>query len=783
MRPQIRTRLLLICAIAFAALLALAAALILKRDPQAAKREYFESGKKHFQEGRLREAVIELRNAIQIDPCWAEAHFYLGSCYLYLQEFGEAYKSFTLAADLDADNLDAHLNLGNLLLGSGRFDEAKERARYVLNKEANNVAALVLLANAYGGMKDFRSSLKSLEEAIRLDPRRGDAYVSLAQLKTATGDLEAAEKAFKRVIEIAPDSFQAHLSLANFYISTGRFSEAEETIKRAADIERAVTAGKGQSSLSMLAAFYFTGGKIEQAEEIYKRLVSDTQGDLSARLKLADFYDATGRRQEAIAIYQEIVKERPNDTLPRFQLASAYIFENQLDKAEEQIIELRKRNQRSAEANLLDGRVKLARGAISDAIARFNDFLKVDPASSIGRYFLAQALTANDDLAQAKQQLVEALKSNPQFLTAQLAIIEMDLSSGRIDDAIKSAQETAAAAPYNALARVVLAESYIEKRRLAEARAELLKAAELDGRSSLPYLHLGRIFALEKNYGKATEQYEAALRLNPDQDNALEGIIAILIEQNNKEGALARLQRQLEARPNTAAYHEMLGRFYINVMPELNRAEQSLLKAIEKDPARLSAYLALAEVYAQQQKFDLAMQQYRAVAQRRPNFAQVYVFMAGLEELRNNIDGAIENYRKALLVKPDLAIAANNLAWIIAEMGKGSLDEALALATTARRQSADNMTFADTLGWVYFKKGLYRQAIEQFQACIKREPEKALYHYHLSLALAKSNRQSEAREALNRALRLDPSLEERAEIRGVLSMLRRSGDRSNYSFG
>ena len=61
------------------------------------------------------------------------------------------------------------------------------------------------------------------------------------------------------------------------------------------------------------------------------------------------------------------------------------------------------------------------------------------------------------------------------------------------------------------------------------------------------------------------------------------------------------------------------------------------------------------------------------------------------------------NYRKALEIAPETPIAANNLAWLIAE-NQGNLDEALQLATGAVSKNQTVAGFYDTLGWVYLKK-------------------------------------------------------------------------------
>src|SRR5207249_10498898 len=101
---------------------------------------------------------------------------------------------------------------------------------------------------------------------------------------------------------------------------------------------------------------------------------------------------------------------------------------------------------------------------------------------------------------------------------------------------------------------------------------------------------------------------------------------------------------------------------------------------------------------------------------------------------------------------PDAATAANNLAWLYAEEGR--LDDALRLATSAEHALGQRSEPVDTLGWVYYRKGLYARAIEAFEKALTRAPEKALYHYHLGLARLKAGQRFEGRTAVQRALAL-----------------------------
>ena len=74
----------------------------------------------------------------------------------------------------------------------------------------------------------------------------------------------------------------------------------------------------------------------------------------------------------------------------------------------------------------------------------------------------------------------------------------------------------------------------------------------------------------------------------------------------------------------------------------------------------------------------------------------------------------------------------------------------------------------DTLGWVYYKRGLSKSAIEQFQKAIQREPNSGFYHYHLGLAFMQAGDNVRGRTTLEQALKYGTNPATAAAIRRSL---------------
>src|SRR6202166_3133618 len=59
-------------------------------DPQKGKVKYLESGKRYLKAGKYQEASIQFRNAIKLDPRFAEAYYQLAQAELLLKQWSAA---------------------------------------------------------------------------------------------------------------------------------------------------------------------------------------------------------------------------------------------------------------------------------------------------------------------------------------------------------------------------------------------------------------------------------------------------------------------------------------------------------------------------------------------------------------------------------------------------------------------------------------------------------------------------------------------------------------------
>ena len=136
-------------------------------------------------------------------------------------------------------------------------------------------------------------------------------------------------------------------------------------------------------------------------------------------------------------------------------------------------------------------------------------------------------------------------------------------------------------------------------------------------------------------------------------------------------------------------------------------------------------------------------------------------------QTRGDEAGARAAYERAITHDARSGVAANNLAWLYAELGRS--DEALVLAQRATAALHNAPQALDTLGWVHHLAGRSDEAIRAFQEALAKRPDNPAYHYHLGAAYLRAGRMDDARASLQQALHLSSSFDGVETARKMLS--------------
>ncbi len=762
--------------LSLAALLSLSAC----TSPEKAKAEHLSRGEALLKAEKFQEASIEFRNAIQIDDKFAPAHWGLARAYEGLQRAQEAFEELRLTVELDPNNLDAKIRLGNydMQIAQGfpeALSEAERLAKEILQKDPNQVEGHILMGSVLFAQSQREKAFAELNHAVELDPKRVESYLALARFYVATNDQVKAEDTFKRALSLNNSSALAHTEYGKFLVQAGRSKDAEMELKKAVEVEPS-----NRNSRWVLASYYLVSRQIDKAEDAYKALAELDKDKAEGRAVLADFYSAVNRLDEAIKIYQEILAKSPDYTQGRYRLGEIMLMRGDSTGATAQIDELLKKDKHDRQALVLRARLRAHSGQTSDlkaAIEDLKEVLKQEPNSRAALYFLAQANFSLGLIDQARAFAGDLERNYPDYLPAKLMQVQVSLAAGDPKSALRLASDLldrlGKSGPdretspqmldgLKAKAHMARGTAQIQLGNVPAARQDFTDASVLAPSDTDAYVNLAAVSLVENKPDDAIVSYEKALSIDPVNFNALSGLIDVHIKRKQIDKAYARVDQALGSYPNNASLHFLKAHIY-GIEQNAKGAEAELSKTLELDPNYVAARSSLGALFVNTKQEDRAIGEYRKILELRPDDATTFTLIGMLEDARKNYDAAAENYRKALQADQNAMIAANNLAWLYAVQGKGNLDEAVRLAQGVVRKNPTTPGFADTLGWVYYKKGLYAAAVEQLQKAVSLDEAAAkksnvnpspTFHYHLGVALAGKGDRAAGKREIEQALHL-----------------------------
>ena len=181
-----RRKLLIVCTL-IVVCSALAFYFFKAESPQQARERYFARGRQYVINGKSPEAVIMFRNAIQIDPSFAEARYELGVALMQRRDFPGAFREFRRAVELNPGMVKARHQLGSLYLLERNITLAKEQLAKIIEQDPNAFEARYLAAALALVENDPDKALKEMREALsraekEKSPNLVEIYIELGNI-------------------------------------------------------------------------------------------------------------------------------------------------------------------------------------------------------------------------------------------------------------------------------------------------------------------------------------------------------------------------------------------------------------------------------------------------------------------------------------------------------------------------------------------------------------------------------------------------------------------------
>lgn len=197
----------------------------------------------------------------------------------------------------------------------------------------------------------------------------------------------------------------------------------------------------------------------------------------------------------------------------------------------------------------------------------------------------------------------------------------------------------------------------------------------------------------------------------------------ILREQQQPDAAIKAFQKAIQHRPDDFRFRND----FANLLAEtghLDEAAEQLQEASRINSQEPSVQRKLAFVRVALGQHAAAIQQFRKVLEAEPKDVACWYNLANSFRAAGQLEEAVKTYRHTLAIEPQMALAANNLSWLLATSPRSDIRdgaEAVRWATQICEQTKyAHPSFLDTLACAYAELGDFNKAIATADMAIER---------------------------------------------------------------
>jgi tetratricopeptide (TPR) repeat protein len=718
------------------------------RSPKAREAAYLKKGEALVASKQYSRAILEFRNAMQVMPKDAEPYYQLGIAYMGAGDVFNAFRAFYGATELNPKHLQAQKKLAELLSLTEKNDflqDAATRLRQVLAASPDDEEATDALALTEFRMGNSEDATRRLEQSLQKFPSRLKSSVVLAQLMLVEKDLHGAEEALKRAAATAPESSTAQLALGQLYILLRQPEKAEPEIRKAIQLDP-----KNGPALLSLGQLQVDAKRMDEAERTFKQL--SALPDRTYRDLHAIFLYQTGQNDGAISELEAQMRQDADNRVRRSRLLALYLLTNRTQDAQKLVAAALKRNPKDMDALLQRSELYLNTRNPSQAEQDVKEVLQLHPDSARAHLALARVYAIEGLRNSNVQELHEALRLDHGMLPARLALAKSFVLANHPQAALNVLDETPESQK-SAVAVIVWRNwALLQAGNRQELRSGLNRTLPVTRTAEL-VLQDGLLRMEEKDYDGSRADAKEVLRLKPEDSRGARLLADTYLARNEAPKATQQLVDAAASRPKSASMQYLVGQWYMR-NGQIIDARKAFDATLASDPNFVSAAMNLAEIDRQEHRIDAARHRLQTLLAEHPGNVDALLLLASIDEASGDRAGETADYRSALGVDSSNVYALNNLACVLA---MDNPDEALQLAGRAVGIAPDNAAVQDTLGWIYYRKGMYDSAVDHLKIAVDRDPSPRR-EFHLAMSYVKSGHPESGKELLQKALKQDPNL-------------------------
>jgi putative PEP-CTERM system TPR-repeat lipoprotein len=477
------------------------------------------AGEAFLANGDVRRAGEYFEAAKTAGDSEALARTRLGQLALRQGDVERGEQELVAASALDGQSTEPDLLLVSLHLRRQELAKALAAAQAFIKKQPQNPLGPVLAGTAQVMQRDGAAARRSFEAALKLKPDHAPALRALADLDLAEGKVADAQKRYEVLLAKKPDDDQLLLAVAGLQDRTGRADEAAKTLRKAIAVSP-----RSREPVIALVHHLLRRKDAAGALEVAQEAVRNNPDEMNLAMLLGAAQEAAGASKDALRTLSALVLKEPNATAPLVRLAQLQARQRDYDGAATTLARALERapNNDGLVRDLVA--VQLQAGKPDQALKVSKDLQARKPESAVGHLLEGEVRASAKKWAEAERAYRAAMKVDPRSGVAAGKVFSTLHAAGKARDADAFAAQWSAEHPSDIGMRLLVADRALKAR----------------------------------NFAAAIQQYDAALRAQPEQPLVLNNL-AWALGQTKDPKAIPTAERAAALAPNSPDVLDTLG--------------------------------------------------------------------------------------------------------------------------------------------------------------------------------------------------------------------------------
>jgi tetratricopeptide (TPR) repeat protein len=471
-------------------------------------------GRSHLALGEIGEAAAAAERAAALENDNKAAARLLANVRWAQGRIDEAIVELKHVMELDPEDLEAQFRLGMLLVRSERVEEGAEILDGVQGRPALEPRMLIEVARAYAAVGDHERAIEAYKILLSRRPKSAQALREVAQEYFHVGMREEAMAALERVVSLRPGDLGSWQRLLGLYVEDGDLAQAfvttEEILRR--DSTDVYVRKHHAVLLEQM-------GNPEAALEEWRHLTRLAPDDPLAWEQLGVRLWRTHETRDAADAFGTALGLNPDEIRLHHTLGSLYVDAEMYPEA----LDLLERSARRFPSNpgieFLTGVAESRSGSPEEGLIHLRRSLELDPDREDVLFEIGMSLEAldrPDESAQAFRRIIEINPENAQaynylgYMYAELGI--------HLEEASALVKKALELEPQNPSYLDSLGWVFFKQGRLTAAEPLLRQAADLDPDEPVIHEHLGAVYYKLGREKEARDSWERALELDPENE-------------------------------------------------------------------------------------------------------------------------------------------------------------------------------------------------------------------------------------------------------------------------